>query len=88
MNLTYVIMISFSFFKFVERLGFREVLLFRTLTILDGNFLDFLQSLEANSGTVPRLGCDHFLPSPFQFINPTIRLYVLWITTVRVKLSL
>jgi hypothetical protein len=77
MNLTYVIMISFSFFKFVERLGFREVLLFRTPTILDGNFLDFAQSLEANSGIVPRLLYDHFLPSPFQFTNRTIRLYVM-----------
>jgi hypothetical protein len=29
----------------------------------------FPQSLHANSGIVPRLGCDCFLPNPFHFID-------------------
>jgi hypothetical protein len=39
----------------------------------DDTFHDVPQSLQTNSGIVPRLGHSRFLPSPFQFI--IIRLF-------------
>jgi hypothetical protein len=39
-----------------------------TPAILAEDFRDFPQSLQENSGMVPRLGHDRFLPNPFRYI--------------------
>jgi hypothetical protein len=47
-------------------------------------FFVSIHCLQVNSGAVPSLGHDHFLPNPFQFINhPTIRCY----TVSKLKIS-
>jgi hypothetical protein len=40
--------------------------------ILTGVSSGFPQSLQANAGTAPRLGHDHFRPHPFHFISHPI----------------
>jgi hypothetical protein len=50
------------------------------------DFLYFPQFVQANSGIVPLLGLDHFLPNSLQFINyPAIEPYI--VPVLKTKLS-